>query len=218
MRGLIRRHLPTHCQTGAQIHVVLDLNGQGRQLADLAGVAFLADCTREQRERIASLSTTLDVSAGRRLCRAGSTDRQFLVVVEGEATVTVAGADVATLGPGCGFGVVAVLTPDGRRGAAVTAATPVTLLAIHPGEFDTLAREVPSIVRRVQDETASRLSKATANNKQPAPRRLGLSKQARNIGAREDQDQEPHGHRGRNGPDRGGGRAVSSVTATDEAR
>jgi len=180
MRGLIHRHRPDATARPVRRHMLCSAwNGQLRPLADLAEVAFLAYCTRQQRERIASLSTTLDVSAGRRLCRAGGSDRQFLVIVEGEATVTVTGADVATLGPGCGFGVVAVLTPDGRRGAAVTAATPVMLLALHPGEFDTLAKEVPSIVRRVQDETASRLSQATANNKQPTPRRLGLSKQTR---------------------------------------
>jgi CRP-like cAMP-binding protein len=128
----------------------------------LPEVGFLADCNRQQRERIASLSVTLEVSAGRRLCRADSSDRQFLVIVEGEATVTVDGADVATFGPGCGFGAVAVITPEGRRGAAVTAAMPMTLLVLHPGEFDTLAKAVPLIARRVQDETASRLSQATA--------------------------------------------------------
>jgi CRP-like cAMP-binding protein len=151
-------------------------NGQDRQLADLAEGGFLAECTRQQRERIASLSVTLDVSAGRRLCRASGSDRQFLVIVEGEATVTVHGADVATLGPGCGFGAVAVLTPEGRRGAAVTAATPMTLLVLHSGEFGTLAKDVPGLARRVQHETACRLAQA-ANNTQPAPRRhsLGLA-------------------------------------------
>src|SRR5687768_16953953 len=78
-------------------------NGRDRHRQELADVGFLANCTPQQRERIASLTTTLDVSAGRRLCRADGSDRQFLVIVEGEATVTVDGAHVATLGPGCGF-------------------------------------------------------------------------------------------------------------------
>jgi CRP-like cAMP-binding protein len=155
-----------------------------RPLADLAEVAFLADCTRQQRERIASLSTTLDVSAGRRLCRAGGSDRQFLVIVEGKATVTVDDAEVATLGPGCGFGALAVLMPEGRRGAAVTAATPMTLLVLHRGEFDTLAEDVPVIARRVQDETASRLSQATANTTHPATRCHSPSRQTRHTEGR----------------------------------
>lgn len=106
----------------------------------------------------------MDVSAGRRLCRAGCSDRQFLFIVEGEATVTVDGADVGSLGPGCGFGAVAVLMPEGRRGAAVTAVTPLTVLALQAGEFDTLAKDVPSVVRRARRETAAHLTRATANN------------------------------------------------------
>ena len=149
-------------------------NGRDRHLQELADIGFLADCTPQQRERIASLTTTLDVSAGRRLCPTGGSDRQFLVIVEGEATVTVDGADVATLGPGCGFGAVAVLTPEGRRGAAVTAATPMTLLVLHQVEFRALAKEVPVVAGRVQHETACRLAQATANNTRPAPRRHGL--------------------------------------------
>jgi CRP-like cAMP-binding protein len=152
--------------------------------ANLAEVGFLADCSRQQRERIASLSATLDVGAGRRLCRSGGSDRQFLVIVEGEATVTVDGAEVATLGPGCGFGAVPALTPDGRRGAAVTAATPMTLLVLHRGEFETLVADVPVIARRVQYETASRLSQASANTTQPAPRRHGLSAQTHDTKGR----------------------------------
>ncbi len=159
-------------------------NGQDRHLADMADVGFLADCSRQQRERIASLSATLDVSAGRRLCRAGGSDRQFLVIVAGEATVTVDDAEVATLGPGCGFGALAVLTPEGQRRATVTAATPMTLLVLHRGEFDTLAADVPVIARRVQDETASRLSQATANTTQPATRCHSLSRQTRDTEGR----------------------------------
>ena len=139
-------------------------NGRDRHLQELADVGFLADCTLQQRERIASLTTTLDVSAGRRLCRAGVSDRQFLVIVEGEATITVDGAHGATLGPGCSFGAVAVLTSEGRRGAAVTAATPMTLLVLHRVEFHALAKDVPVIARRVQHETACRL--APGNSKQ----------------------------------------------------
>jgi CRP-like cAMP-binding protein len=139
-------------------------NARDRQPEDLAEVGFLADCTPDQRDRIASLSTTLNVLAGRRLCRAGDSNRQFLVIVKGVATVTVDGADVATLGPGCGFGTVAVLTPDGWRGGSVTAATPMTLLVLNRGEFDTLAKDLPVVTRRVQDETASRLSQARADS------------------------------------------------------
>ena len=69
MGALIRRrHVATAGPTRRDISRSIS-NGQDRQLADLAEVGFLAECTRQQRERIASLSVTLEVSAGRRLCR-----------------------------------------------------------------------------------------------------------------------------------------------------
>lgn len=89
MRALIRRQppvapaAPAPPATPTRRHRWRSLwNGRDRHLQELADVGFLADCTPQQRERIASLTTTLDVSAGRRLCRAGGSDRQFLVIVE----------------------------------------------------------------------------------------------------------------------------------------
>jgi len=197
MRALIRRQrpvapaAPASPATPTRRHRWRSLwNGRDRHLQELAGVGFLADCTPQQRERIASLTTTLDVNAGRRLCRAGGSDRQFLVIVEGEATVTVDGAYVATLGPGCGFGAVAVLTPEGRRGAAVTAATPMTLLVLHRVEFHALAEDVPVVAGRVQHATAGRLAQATANTAQPAPRRHSLGQAVAVRGVLE----RGHGH------------------------
>jgi hypothetical protein len=134
--------------------------GHRRRVAD---VELLADCPRDQLDRTESLTTTAQVCRGRTLWRPGRSDRQFLVVVDGEATVTVDGVDVATLGSGCGLGPVVVVRPEGRREATVIAATPMTLLVLHRGELHTLIRDAPVVARRVQRATTSLLT-------QPLPR------------------------------------------------
>lgn len=135
--------------------------GHRRPVADLE---LLADCPCDQLDRTESLTTTVHVGPGRTLWRPGRSDRQFLVVVDGEATVTVDGVDVATLGSGCGFGPVMVVTPEGRREATVVAATPMTLLVLHRGELRTFMRDAPVVARRVQRATASRLTRATTHD------------------------------------------------------
>jgi CRP-like cAMP-binding protein len=127
-----------------------------RRVIDLE---LFADCPRDELDRIESLTTTVHVRPGRTLWRPGRSDRQFLVVVDGEATVTVDGVDVATLGSGCGFGPVVVVTPQGRREATVVAATAMTLLVLHRGELHTLIREAPVVARHVQRATTSRLTR-----------------------------------------------------------
>jgi CRP-like cAMP-binding protein len=128
----------------------------------------LADRTCDELDRIESLTTTVHVVPGRTLWRPGRSDRQFLVIAAGEATVTVDGVDVASLGPGCGFGAVALLTPRGRRPATVTAATPMTLLVLHRGELAALVQDVPVVARRVQRESTRRLALARPRERRGA--------------------------------------------------
>jgi CRP-like cAMP-binding protein len=111
-----------------------------------------------QQRRLASLATTVSVPAGRVLCRNGGSDRQFIIIVEGEATVSADGANPVRLGPGCGFGALRLPTADGPRGADVAAATHATLLVLHRGEFRTLVEDLPSVVWRVHQATAERLA------------------------------------------------------------
>jgi CRP-like cAMP-binding protein len=140
-------------------------------------IACFADCI-EQLQRIESFATTVHVGPGRTLWRPGRSQRQFLVIVDGEAIVTVDGFDVATLGPGCGFGEVTVLTHLGRREATVIATTPMTLLVLRRGEFHALLRYAPVVVRRVQQESAHRLARRESAHTLPHLRPSKASNQA----------------------------------------
>jgi CRP-like cAMP-binding protein len=121
-------------------------------------VRTLTGCSHWQERRLASLATTVYVRAGHVLCRSGGSDGQFIIIVEGEATVSVDGVNIARLGPGCGFGTLRLATADGPRSASVAAATDATLLVLHRGEFRTLVEDVPSVAWRVQQATAERLA------------------------------------------------------------
>jgi CRP/FNR family transcriptional regulator, cyclic AMP receptor protein len=131
-------------------------DGSARVLGDFA---LFAGCSPDQLRRIASLTTMTEVSPGRMLCRQGAPGREFFVVVEGEATVTIDGKDVGTMGPGCGFGEIALLTPDGRRTATVTAATAMTLVVLNRVEFAALLEIAPVVARRILQDSASRLAR-----------------------------------------------------------
>jgi CRP-like cAMP-binding protein len=131
-------------------------DGDTRVLRDLA---LFAGCSEEQLRRIASVTIVTRVSPGRTLCRQGAPGREFFVVVEGEATVTIDGIDVGTMGPGCGFGEIALLTREGRRTATVTAATAMTLVVLNRVEFAALFDVAPVVARRILQDSASRLAR-----------------------------------------------------------
>jgi len=132
------------------------LDGSARVLGDLA---LFAGCTEEHLRRIADLTTIADVSPGRTLCRQGAPGSEFFVVVEGEATVTIDGKAVGTMGAGCGFGEIALLTPAGRRNATVTAATAMTVVVVNRVEFAALFEIAPVVARRVLQDSATRLAR-----------------------------------------------------------
>lgn len=87
------------------------------------------------------------------------------MIVEGEAVVKIDGVDVGTMGPGCGFAEIALLAPEGRRTATVTAATPMTLLVLDRGEFASLLETAPITARRVLQDSASDLARTARSRR-----------------------------------------------------
>jgi CRP/FNR family transcriptional regulator, cyclic AMP receptor protein len=90
------------------------------------------------------------------LCREGHTGTECFVVRSGEATVTIAGDEVASIGPGGFFGELALL--DGApRVATVTAATDLSVVVLSRSEFDQMPTRLPGISRRILRAVAARL-------------------------------------------------------------
>ena len=105
------------------------------KIAHLAGVELFSACTRGQLREVAKHTTEVDAPAGVVLCSEGERGRECFVVCDGRATVTIAGDEVATIGPGAIFGELSLL--DGEpRVATVTAATDMRLVVISRREFE----------------------------------------------------------------------------------
>ena len=137
------------------------------KLDRLAGIPLFAGTDRKHLERVASLCTEVPVPAGRRLCTEGEPGQEFFVVEQGEATVTVGGAEVATLRAGDFFGELALLDGEART-ATVTAATDMQLLVLTASEFQGALQAEPMIAVRMLPAIGARLrAKAQAPQERP---------------------------------------------------
>jgi CRP-like cAMP-binding protein len=139
-----------------------------RQYADhLKAIPEFAACSRKQLEAVGRLADNLTVQPGELLTREGRIDREFFVIVSGEATVTRGGEWVADLGPGDFFGELAAIDP-GPRNATVTASSVLEVLIIGPREFGAMA-EIPGFRDALLRGMTRRLRSADETRAHPAP-------------------------------------------------
>lgn len=132
----------------------------------IADAAIFVHCNRRQRERLESLSSQVEIKPGYDLTKEGTKGLEFGVIVEGTATVTVAGRQVATLGPGDHYGEVALMEwvghhPDASvRNATVTAVGDMTVAVMSVGEFQTLLVEFPDVADSIRRAARDRAGTA----------------------------------------------------------
>lgn len=122
----------------------------------LAQVPLFAECSKKELERIASLADQVDVDEGKKLTNEGKPGREFFVVADGWAKVTLRKKKLGTLGRGSFFGEMSLLDNE-PRAATVTAETPMTLYVIDPRSFATLLDKTPSVARKVMKGIAGRI-------------------------------------------------------------
>lgn len=124
----------------------------------LRSVPLLSGCTDDELVEISAVCDEIDFPAGKRLIVEGQDAvSEFFVLVEGEATVTRGGEELATLGPGDWAGEIALIS-DAPRTASVTATTPVVVLLITRGAFAAVLRQSPSIAQKVLASVGARLA------------------------------------------------------------
>jgi CRP/FNR family cyclic AMP-dependent transcriptional regulator len=90
----------------------------------LQQVTLFAELDDETLDRLAGEFFERRYAAGDEIVGEGESGRTFFLIAEGEATVTIAGSVVATLGAGDSFGEIALIDRKGRT-ATITAATDV---------------------------------------------------------------------------------------------
>ncbi|MBV8256299.1 MAG: cyclic nucleotide-binding domain-containing protein [Actinobacteria bacterium] len=117
--------------------------------AEIAGIPIFENLDAEQLAQLASWFESKDVSPGVKLAGEGASGYSFFVIAEGEAQVTAAGEEIATLGAGDFFGEMALLG-EGRRLATVTTTTPSRVLVLFGTEFRRLQAEHPDISETIE--------------------------------------------------------------------
>ena len=100
----------------------------------LLGIPMLAPLSERIIERLARSLVTVELKAGETAVREGDEGDRFYIVESGTLAVSSDGAHVREIGPGDGFGEIALLR-DVPRTATVTAATDVVLLALDRRHF-----------------------------------------------------------------------------------
>lgn len=110
--------------------------------AALAAIDFFAGCSERQLADVAHLAVERDLDAGTELCHEGDFGQDAFVVLDGEASATVGGAVVGSVGAGEVVGELAMLG-DGHRKATLVARTPMRVLVLDADDVDSVLAADP---------------------------------------------------------------------------
>jgi CRP/FNR family transcriptional regulator, cyclic AMP receptor protein len=126
----------------------------------LSNASLFKSLSSDGIEEIDRLSTDVEVEAGYVLAREGSIGREFGVILDGTASVSIDGVEVATLRAGDHYGEVALMAELGqgfRRSATVVATSKMTVAVMSISEFSTFLSEFPTLGARLKAEAKGRL-------------------------------------------------------------
>src|SRR6185503_11447869 len=118
-------------------------------------------------ERLAAGMTPVTAAAGAALVREGEPGDTFVIIGTGEVEVTVGGRPMDRLGPGAGFGEIALLRRS-PRSATVTALTDVTGYAVDAGTF-ACAVSGPATAAISEQVATMHLLRGAAATAEPSP-------------------------------------------------
>jgi len=129
----------------------------------LRQVPLFAQCSKRELETIAGIADEVEVGEATELTTQGDRGREFGVIVDGTASVTGDGKQVASLGAGDFFGEIALVS-DIPRTATVKATSPVRLLVVSARDFRRLMRESPAVQNKVLQALAHRVAELSARH------------------------------------------------------
>lgn len=122
----------------------------------LKRVPLFADLDRRELESISQSFKERTFAPGETIAREGAGGVGFFVIDEGEARVTLGGAERARLGPGDYFGEIALID-EGARTATVTAETDLRAYGLASWEFRPLVETNASIAWKLLQALAKQL-------------------------------------------------------------
>jgi CRP-like cAMP-binding protein len=134
-------------------------------------VPLFSALNERQRRKLARLFREREITSGTAVVTEGRMSGVgFFVVADGEATVTIDGAEVARLGPGDHFGELALIA-ERERTATVTAVTPMRCLEIPVWDFREFAHENPDVMWKLLQHVVELLSSAPDDTGEAKPAR-----------------------------------------------
>ncbi len=128
------------------------------EMGALRNMAIFSALPAAPLETLAREARYVMVDPGAPIITEGEVGDSYYAITQGAVRVTKAGRDIRQMGPGTGFGEIALLYPVSRT-ASVTAAGPATLLRIERDAFLTAMRAHPTV-----SSTAGRVADAFLEN------------------------------------------------------
>ena len=122
----------------------------------LVQVPLFAGCSQKELRKVADATDEVSVQVGRVLMEQGRSGREAFIILEGTATVTHGGDEIATLGPGDYMGELSLLD-QGPRTATVTADTTMRLLVLTWATFTEVIDDVPALGHKLLAMLANRM-------------------------------------------------------------
>jgi CRP-like cAMP-binding protein len=126
----------------------------------IAKVPLFSDLEPRDLKRLADAFKERRFTAGHTISREGETGAGFFVIGEGTADVTVDGEARASLGPGDYFGEIALIDPEARRTATLTAQTDMVCYGLTIWEFRPIVEHDGRIAWKLLQILARRLREA----------------------------------------------------------
>lgn len=121
----------------------------------IRSLPLFRDCNATEVAEVAAIADEIDLRAGRTLATEHADGQEFVVIIDGRATVTQGGSPINQMGAGDFFGEIALLSGEPRT-ASVVADTDVHALVIEGHAFRRLLEDAPDIREKVERAVAER--------------------------------------------------------------
>ena len=125
----------------------------------LARVPLFSGIKPKELKKLGKRMTERDFNEGDEITREGESGIGFFVIEDGEASVSIRGKIVRTLGPGEHFGEVALID-SGPRSATIVASTDLRCRGMSAWEFRPFVEEHPEVAWGLLETLVGRLRAA----------------------------------------------------------
>src|SRR5882724_13387570 len=127
----------------------------------LSKVPLFAACKGKDLKKLAAQMSERNFSEGDTITEQGQSGVGFFVIEEGNATVSITGEIVRTLGPGDWFGEISLID-DGPRSATIVAGTDLRCHGMTAWEFRPFVQGHPEVAWPLLETLAARLRESEA--------------------------------------------------------